>query len=66
MYAVGEAAMGIMGLSYVVEEMGMLLPSPFALEMDNGAARVFCLVAAHKTKLKHIDCRQLQEWVKGH
>ena len=26
------------------------------------AARIFCLGSAHKTKLKHIDCRQ--EWVR--
>ena len=54
--------MTIMGLSYVVEEMGMIFPIPFALEMDNDAARIFCLGSAHKTKLKHVDCRQ--EWVR--
>ena len=54
--------MTIMGLSYVVEEMGMTFPFPFTLEMDNDAARIFCLGSAHKTKLKHIDCRQ--EWVR--
>ena len=42
--------------------MGMAFPFPFTLEMDNDAARIFCLGSAHKTKLKHIDCRQ--EWVK--
>ena len=37
----------------------MTFPFPFTLEMD--AAPIFCLGSAHKTKLKHIDCRQ--EWV---
>ena len=54
--------MTIMGLSYVVQEVGMIFPFPFVLEMDNDAARIFCLGSAHKTKLKHIDCRQ--EWVR--
>ena len=61
-FSVGNATMSIMGLSYVVEEMGMAFPIPFTLEMDNDAARIFCIGAAHKTKLKHIDCRQ--EWVR--
>ena len=60
--SVGNATMNIMELSYVVEEMGMTFPIPFTLEMDNYAARIFCLGSAHKTKLKHIDCRQ--EWVR--
>ena len=47
--------MTIMGLSYVVEEIGMSFPFPFTLEMNNDAARIFCLGSAHKTKLKHID-----------
>ena len=61
-YSVWNATMIIMGLSYVVEEMGMIFPFPFTLEMDNDAARIFCPGTAHKTKLKHINCRQ--EWVK--
>ena len=63
-FAVGIATLDIMGLSYVVEEMGMTFPIPFTPEMDNDAARIFCLGSAHKTKLalKHIDCRQ--EWVR--
>ena len=54
--------MTIMGLSYIVDEMGMFFLFPFVLEMDNDAARFFCLGTAHKTKLEHIDCRQ--EWVR--
>ena len=61
-YSVGNATMTIMGLSYFVEEMGTIFPFPFVLEMDNDAARIFCLGTAHKTKPKHIDCRQ--EWVR--
>ena len=57
-FSVGNATLDIMGLSYVVEEMGMTFPIPFTLEMDNDAARTLCLGSAHKTKLKHIDCRQ--------
>ena len=43
----------------------MIPPFPFALEMDNDAARIFCLGTAHKIKLKHvhIDCHQ--EWVRA-
>ena len=54
--------MTIMGQSYDLEEMGMTFPFPL-LEMDNDAAWMFCLGTAHKTKLKHIDCRQ--EWVRN-
>ena len=60
-YGVGNATQNILGLSYVIEEMGIEFPLPFKLEMDNRAARIFCLGSALKTKLKHIDCRQ--EWV---
>ena len=60
-YGVGNASQNILGLSYVIEEMGIEFSLPFKLEMDNPAARIFCLGSALKTKLKHIDCRQ--EWV---
>ena len=62
LFSVGNATMTIMGLWYVVDEMRMIFPFPFTLEMDNDAARMFCLGSAHKTKLKHIDCHQ--EWVR--
>ena len=61
-FSVENATLDVMGLSYVVEEMGMTFPFPFTLETDNDAARIFCLGSAHKTKPKHIDCRQ--EWVR--
>ena len=60
-YAAGNATLDIMAISYAAEEMGMNFPFPFTLEMDNDAAKIFCQGTAHKTKLKHIDCRQ--EWV---
>ena len=48
-----------------VKEMGIIFPIPFTLEMDNNAARVFCLGSAHKTKLKHINRQQeCLEWVR--
>lgn len=56
-YGAGNATQNILGLSYVIEEMGMEFPFPFKLEMDNAAAKIFCLGSALKTKLKHIDCR---------
>ena len=61
-YSAGNATFDILATSYVVEEMGMEFPSPFTLEMDNDAARIFAAASAQKTKLKHIDCRQ--EWVR--
>ena len=61
-YGAGNATCDIMGLSYVVEEMGIEFPFPFTLEIDNDAAKIFALGTAQRSKLKHIDCRQ--EWVK--
>jgi len=60
-YAAGNATLDIVAMSHVVDEMGIEFPEPFVLEMDNEAARIFCMGSAQKTKLKHIDCRQ--EWV---
>ena len=61
-FGAGNATFDIMGLSYIVEEMGMVFPYPFTLEMDNEGARIFTENSAQRSKLKHIDCRQ--EWVK--
>ena len=41
-FAVGNATLDVMGLSYVVEEMGMTFPFPFTLEMDNAVAHPPC------------------------
>ena len=62
LFSVVNATLDVMGLSYVVEEMGMTFPFTLEILMDNDAARTFCLGSAHKTKLKHIDC--CQEWVR--
>ena len=61
-YAAGNCTMHILGLSYVVEEMGLEMPKPFNIEVDNAAAILFTEGAAKKTRMKHIDCRQ--EWVR--
>ena len=63
-YAAGNATMALLALafSYVPDEMGLDFPSPFILEMDNEAARIFSHNSAQKTKMKHIDCRQ--HWVR--
>ena len=60
-YAAGNAILDIVAMSHVIDEMGIEFPEPFVLEMDNEAARIFCMGSAQKTKLKHIDFRQ--EWV---
>ena len=61
-YAAGNATMETLGLSYVVDEMGISFPKPFTLEIDNNAAITFAFGNALKTKLKHIDSRQ--HWVR--
>ena len=61
-YAVGNATQHILGLSYVVEEMGLKMAKPFKIEVDNQAAIIFTKGNAQKTKMKHIDCRL--EWVR--
>ena len=60
-YSAGNAAMDLMHLSYVVDEMGMDFPKPVFLQMDNDAAKVFANDTAFKTTLRHIDVRQ--HWV---
>ena len=61
-YAAGNATFEFLHLSYAAEEMGILFPKPFTMQIDNKAALVFSDDSAFKTKLKHIDCRQ--RWVK--
>ena len=61
-YAAANATYEFLHLSYIAEEIGLDFPLPFALQMDNAAAKIFAEGSAFKTKLKHIDCRQ--EWVK--
>ena len=40
-YAVGNATQHILGLSYVVEEMGLKMAKPFKIEVDNQAAIIW-------------------------
>ena len=61
-YAAANATVEFLHLSYILDEMGMEVPKPIILEMDNSAAEVFCNNTALKTRLKHIDVRQ--EWVR--
>jgi hypothetical protein len=61
-YCAANATFEFMHLSYVADEMGIDFPMPFPLQMDNAAAMAFAEGSVHKSKLKHIDCRQ--EWVK--
>ena len=42
--------------------MGLSMPKPFKIEVDNQAAIIFTKGNAQKTKMKHIDCRL--EWVR--
>ncbi len=59
-YAAGNMTAEILGYSYVVSEMGLDMPMPYTLEIDNEAARIWIRGSSGKSKLKHIDCRQ--EW----
>ena len=45
----------------IASEMKMDFPKPFVLLVDNTTAEAFANRSVHKSKLKHIDCRQ--EWV---
>ena len=61
-YCSANATMDLLHLSYVVDEMGLSLPLPFKLQMDNTAAQAFAGSSVNRTKMKHIDCRQY--WVR--
>ena len=61
-YAAANATFEALNLSYVTSEMGLEVPLPIVLQMDNAAAEIFCKNSAFKSNLKHIDCRQ--EWVR--
>ena len=61
-YAAGNASMDFLYLNHVMEEMNVLFPEPYFLQIDNTAAITFAKGTAMKTKLKHIDARQ--DWVK--
>ena len=61
-YGAGNAANELLYLSYAADEMGLIMPKPMVLEMDNTTAESFTKNSCWKSKLKHIDCRQ--QWVK--
>ena len=62
-YAASVAVSEISHLSYVVEEMGMKVPIPFVLQVDNAACLAFSKDQVQRSKLRRIDCRQ--EWVQA-
>ena len=43
--------------------MGMKVPIPFVLQVDNAACLAFSKDQVQRSKLRHIDCRQ--EWVQA-
>ena len=57
-YAAGNAVLGIIAMSYQVEEIGIAFPLPFKLQIDNAAALSFMFNTTLRTRLRHIDCRQ--------
>ena len=61
-YALGSGVCDALGLSYVVEEMGLPpIPLPMQFFVDNTTAKAFAEGSVQRSKLKHIDCRQC--WV---
>ena len=43
-------------LQTVLSKMGLDMPMPYTLEIDNEAARIWIRGSSGKSKLKHIDC----------
>ena len=63
-YAAGSGVCDLLGLTYVVEELGLPpVQLPVTHFVDNKAAEAFAAGTVKRSKLKHIDCRQ--EWVKA-
>ena len=60
-YAASIALTEILHLSYIVEEMGMAMPAPHCIGVDNTTAIAFSKGNVRRSKLKHIDARQ--QWV---
>ena len=50
-------------MSYIAEELGMSMPTPIGIHVDNAAAIAFSKGQVRRTKLKHIDVRQA--WVQA-
>ena len=64
-YAMGNATMDILGLSYVCSEAGISFPRTFVLQVDNAAAQAYASQTTYsgKSRLRHVDARQ--EWVQA-
>ena len=62
-YAASVALSEVLHLSYVASEMGINMPMPLAIHVDNAAAIAFSKGQVRRTKLKHIDVRQA--WVEA-
>ena len=57
-YALGSGTSDFMGLSYVVEELGLPeISKPMNIRVDNTAAEAFANGTAKRTKMTHIDQR---------
>ena len=50
-------------MSYIADELGMDMPTPIGIHVDNAAAIAFSQGQVRRTKLKHIDVRQA--WVQA-
>ena len=61
-YAAANATDEFLHLRYILEEMGIGIPAPFELHLDNTTAEAFLNDTVVRSKLKHIDARQW--WVK--
>ena len=61
-YAASNGVNEFLHITYCADEMGITIPKPFTLYVDNAAAKVFCDDTAYNSRLKHIDCRQW--WVR--
>ena len=59
-YAAANATFEFLHLSYIVSEMHNIdFPKPITLEMDNSTAECFANNSAFKSRLKHIDTRNI-------
>jgi hypothetical protein len=63
-YGAGNGLADFLGLSYVVEELGLPpIDKPMEIQVDNSTVVAFAGRSAKRTKLRHIDTRQW--WVRG-
>ena len=62
-YAASVALSETLHMSYIADELGMDMPTPIGIHVDNAAAIAFSQGQVRRTKLKHIDVRQA--WVQA-